>query len=448
MPLMSLESIRLRGNRIRKEFDPRAITSLANVIMEDGLLHALTVDEEGFLLAGERRLRAVQMLAKQGVSFRWAQKVVPPGEVPVEIFHSTAEILLLRAELRENTERMDLTWKEKVAATDRLLSLQGITRELEGLPPQTQREAARTVAEEIESAKAEGAPVNPHSISHRTRIISRDALLAAWLDDPEVAAAGSEKDAYRVVEKKLLEAQRKQLSQEFKALGQEASRHALIHGDALVELEKLPKNFFDVIITDPPYGVNIDKYADVQGGVDHHYDDSPEVLEQLLFVFAAEFDRVTKPEAHLYLFCDFTWFEKIAAVLGASGIWAIWPRPIIWHRSDSSGMLPRAEHGPRRNYECVLYALRGDKRVNFVANDVIPIPSERGSQTAARKPVELYVELLRRSVLPGNRVLDPCCGSGPVFEAAERLECVATGIEINEALVGVCSQRLMGLGKG
>jgi DNA modification methylase len=111
--------------------------------------------------------------------------------------------------------------------------------------------------------------------------------------------------------------------------------------------------------------------------------------------------------------------------------------------------LPRGGiHGPRRNYECVLYALRGDKRVNFVANDVIPIPSERGSKTAARKPVELYVELLRRSVLPGNRVLDPCCGSGPVFEAAERLECVATGIEINEALVGVCSQRLMGLGKG
>jgi DNA modification methylase len=105
-------------------------------------------------------------------------------------------------------------------------------------------------------------------------------------------------------------------------------------------------------------------------------------------------------------------------------------------------MLPRAEHGPRRNYECILYAIKGAKRVNFVANDVIPVPSERGGGTAARKPVKLFEELLRRSCLPGDLVLDPCAGSGPIFDAAQNLECFATGIELNEELVGVCTKRL------
>jgi site-specific DNA-methyltransferase (adenine-specific) len=443
MPIIPLDTIHLKPGRIRTEFDGEAIHRLANVILEDGLLHAPTVDKEGNLLAGERRLRAITLLSKQGLGFMWANKRIEPGECPVEVFHSTEELILLRAELRENTERSDITWKEKVAATERLLRLQGIEREIRGEPALPERMMIRELATELGKEKKKSVP---SYVTNKTHEITRDNLLAAWLDDPEVSAAKTANEAYKIVEAKLVEAKRKALSREFKTAAP-VMRHTLIHGDANIELAKLSKNTFDVIITDPPYGVNIDGYASLQGGVDHHYDDSPQVLEELLHTFSTEFFRVTKPEAHLYMFCDYTWFEIIRAKLYP--LWYVWPRPLIWHRSDSTGMLPRPQHGPRRNYECILYAIKGDKRVQFVGNDVISLPSDKGltETTAARKPVDLYVELLRRSVVPGNQILDSCAGSGPVFDAAERLECIATGIELNEALVGVCSERLRNIAK-
>jgi len=60
---------------------------------------------------------------------------------------------------------------------------------------------------------------------------------------------------------------------------------------------------------------------------------------------------------------------------------------------------------------------------------------------AAEKPVDLYEDLLLRSAKPGNRVLDPCCGAGPIFPAANRLSLYATGIELDPNLGNISLSR-------
>lgn len=95
-------------------------------------------------------------------------------------------------------------------------------------------------------------------------------------------------------------------------------------------------------------------------------------------------------------------------------------------------MLPRPEHGPRRCYEAVAFAIKGDKKTTGVAPDVISgISGIQAPRFGAEKPWQLYANLLRRSVHPGDRVLDPFSGAGPIIPAANSLMCVATTIELS-----------------
>jgi len=82
------------------------------------------------------------------------------------------------------------------------------------------------------------------------------------------------------------------------------------------------------------------------------------------------------------------------------------------------------------------------KPVTRVAPDVITIRTLTGQRRGAEKPASLYLDLLARSVQPGDSVLDPCCGLGPIFPAANELSCRATGIEIDPIAVGYASERL------
>ena len=74
-------------------------------------------------------------------------------------------------------------------------------------------------------------------------------------------------------------------------------------------------------------------------------------------------------------------------------------------------------------------------------SDVIDIPSVRKPLHGAQKPVALYQDLLSRSANPGDRVLDPFGGTGPILVAANRLGLVATYIEQNENSFNIAQTR-------
>jgi DNA modification methylase len=121
--------------------------------------------------------------------------------------------------------------------------------------------------------------------------------------------------------------------------------------------------------------------------------------------------------------------------------WEPWPQPLIWNKLN--GMLPRPDHGPRKTYEAILMFLKGTPRFHKTgAPDVLTIPQRESLNHGAQKPVDLYVELLARSALPGSRILDPFVGSGTVFPAATRTKCVAVGFEINTEYYNLALSRM------
>ena len=140
--------------------------------------------------------------------------------------------------------------------------------------------------------------------------------------------------------------------------------------------------------------------------------------------------------------CDPYRFSLIKKLITDEG-WVVWKWPLIWFRGNNSGIAPNPAHGPRRTYETILFASKGNKKINALYPDCITTATHiRDISRAATKPVELYRFLLDKSCSPGDLVIDPCCGSGPIFPAAEAVKTIAWGIEFDRHGAGLAASRI------
>lgn len=422
MELISIDTLVIPENRQRVEFPLAEIEELALSISERGLMHPPVVRNDGTtLVAGERRTRAIKSLYSLGAQFHCHGQLIPLGMLPVTRLAELDPLAIREAELEENTIRVDLSWQERCAAIAELHKLRAAQAEQTGA-----NHTITQTAKEIHGSDAQGSVIQS---THEA------ILLNEHLDNPLVATAKSQKEAVKIV-RKLKEAEhRERLAAQFDLTKTE---HQLINGSMVDELPRLPSAFFDCILTDPPYGVNADKFGDM-ADCGHNYEDSWENAFRLYQVLASEGFRICKPEAHLYAFCDITHFQEIAHIFNAAG-WSVWPKPLIW--SKGNGMLPRPEHGPRYTYEAIIFASKGERRVLKVDNDVIQVSGDGKLLHGAQKPVDLYSNLLARSCLPGHTVLDPFGGSGTILPAASRARCRATYIELIPENYAIAISRL------
>ena len=433
MKTIEIGLIHVAKNRQRREFDAAKMHEFADGIQRRGLLHPIILREtsEGFtLVAGERRLRAITDIADLGGTIRHDGAEIPAGHIPYTLFDDLDPLAAEEAEYEENVHRIDLSWQERAAAVSRLNALRGRQAEARGDRPPS----VASLAVEIRGS-SEG--VNQES----TR---RELIVAAHLDNPEVKAAKSVDDAFKILRKQ-------EDSERNRALGERVGRtftadvHRAIHGDSLAWLAESPAEAFDVILTDPPYGMGADEFGD-SGGLAagaHGYVDSEENFARIITVLARESVRITKAQAHLYVFCDIDKFHWMRTEFTAAGWWCF-RTPLIWYKK--SGMrAPWPENGPQRKYETLFYAVKGKRTTLRMAADVLDYPPDSNLGHAAQKPVALFEDLLRRSCLPGNSVLDPFCGTGTIFPAAHALKCRATGIELDAASYGISIKRIESL---
>lgn len=433
MNLISIPTIQVATNRQRRLFDPEKLHEFADGIQARGLLHPIilrVVNGQFFLVAGERRLRACADIAALGGTFRHDGAEVPPGMVPYTLFDDLSALAAEEAELEENIHREDLTWQERAAAHSRLAAL----RAAQAAERSEARPTVTALAIEVRGS-GEGAT---------REITRRELIVAKYLGNPEIAAAKNVDEAFKILRKKEELEKNRELGA---TVGRTftAELHKAIHDDSLAWMLNCQAESFDVILTDPPYGMGADEFGD-SGGLAagaHGYTDTPDIFLRLMEIFPAESFRITKVQAHLYCFCDIGWFQHLREKFTEAG-WQVFRTPLIWYKK--SGMrAPWPEWGPQRKYETILYAIKGKKPVLKMAGDVLDFPPDTNLGHAAQKPVALFQELLSRSCLPGQSVLDPFMGSGPIFAAAHALKVRATGIEMDQASYGIAVARLEAL---
>lgn len=427
MQIIKIEDI-IIGARQRKTFDKENIHELAESIANIGLLHPIVCsrkdDGKIHLVAGERRLRAIKFLGLR----RWQHggNYIEPGCVPSTLLERSDEISLRVAELDENWQRVDLSWQERTAALDELHTLRTMQN-----PEQSIQDTAKEISE-----------TNDIPITTARERVHRAVLIQDHMDDPNVSRAKTESKAYehilRTMESDLLgELSKRNITS--------VRKHTVIHGDAVIELGKMEAEY-NLVLCDPPYGINANAFGNAASNA-HIYSDSEEDALELVEQILYRSFQLTKPEAHIYLFCDIEHFRAIRDIAGKVG-WKPWRTPIIWHKTLSSAHAPAHEHGFRRNYEIALFATKGNKPFSQVYSDVLSFPQAQNKIHAAQKPIDLYAELIKRSTMPGDKVLDPCCGSGTIFAAAERNGVIATGIELEEKFYKHCLLAIDNLAAG
>ena len=410
MKLIPIESLSIPANRQRKEFTRASLDDLAASILSKGLMHPPVVQNDGTtLVAGERRCRVISELAISGKSFLCNGQLIPPGSIPVTLLGDLSPLALREAELEENTHRVDLTWQERAAAIADLHQLRTEIAADSGLS-----HSITATASEIVGAPAKGSDITS---THEA------ILLSEHLSIPAVREAKTQKEAIKALRRIKETEHRARLSA---TVDLSSLPEDLRLGSMIELMPTLLPTSFDCILTDPPYGVDADSFGSMST-TGHNYVDSWENAKELYLTLAREGYRVAKPEAHLYAFCDITRFSELSLIFSLEG-WEVWPKPIIWDKGN--GMLPRPEHGPRYTYETILFASKGSRRTLCVKPDIIRISAESKLLHGAQKPVALYLDLLSRTCLPGNSVLDPFGGSGTIIPAARSANLACTMFEI------------------
>jgi site-specific DNA-methyltransferase (adenine-specific) len=396
------------------------MNKLIESISDKGLMQAPVLKADGrTLVAGERRLKALQHLQAKQVAISYNGELIPPGHIPFTYLADLTEFQLIEAELEENIIREDLTWQERLAAIHKLHQLR-----LAQNPKQTKTATAK----EIEASSGK-------KVSTALKEINQAEVVAPHLDDPDIAAASSAAEAFKLVARKIedefLEALDKKRIQR--------NPHKVIKGDCGEVMKDIPDESFDLIIADPPYGVGADKFGDF-AKMRHKYEDTHAEALNVCKVVAEEGYRVAKNQAHLYIFCDIDLFIPLKQMVYKAG-WSPWRTPLVWTKGGA-GHAPNSDRGPRRVYELILYASKKLKKIRKLYLDHIPMGVAQDKYHAAEKPVDLYAFLMEHSCLPGDTVLDPCCGSGTVFAAANKQKLIATGIEKAGQMVAVSKLRM------
>lgn len=417
--------VRISENRQRRVFDKEAQQELSTSIQKIGLMHPLVTrpdpdQADSFILvAGERRSRSIDALHELDIPFLVGGQRCPKDHYPVLTMNELSPLQAEEAELDENLRRKNLTWQEEAAAIARLSALTQAKSDWKAQEtgvPQPKVTHTAVAALIVEPGKA----VNSGDVAK----VSEAVVLAKHLDNPEVAKAKTASEAMKILKKQAKAEHREKLAAEFDPT---KTPHVLVEGDSREWLKSLPDGVFDLILTDPPYGVGADSFGDMSG-TGHNYEDTPAYSATCYDSAIQEGFRIAKPNATMYLFCTIELWASLKLTAQLAG-WTVWPRPLIWNKLG--GMLPKPDYGPRYTYEAILFATKGDKKLERVgAPDVLTYPVKGDLEHGAQKPVDLYADLIARSCLPGAKVIDPFAGSGTIFPAANKAKVEACGCEL------------------
>src|SRR5262245_44566119 len=122
MRIIQRSELNVPDSRQRRSMDLRAVQDLASDIATNGLYHPPVVyrpsaDGNYTLVAGGRRLRAIDAIAMAGHIFHCNRQVITPGEVPVTELNDNLSFGDLKTvELHENIMREELPWQDRIQA--------------------------------------------------------------------------------------------------------------------------------------------------------------------------------------------------------------------------------------------------------------------------------------------------------------------------------------------
>jgi DNA modification methylase len=275
-----------------------------------------------------------------------------------------------------------------------------------------------------------------HDTIAKVKTIQQKAApeVKAKLETGEVSINQAYQEIKKEEKKKNFEEQKKAFNQEIKPAN---LNQQIIFGDSVTELQKLEKNKFDLLLTDPPYGMDFKSGWNKKDKIEN---DKLQETKKILFDVLENSIPLLKDDAHFYIFGNIDYLPEIITIienfLTIKNI-LIWDRQVI-------GMGDLQTYG--RSYDVIYFGYKKEFRklngtrdrdvLNFQRID----PSKNIHPT--EKPLEIIEYLIKKSTNENDHILDPFAGGGSTLLAAKNLNRFATGIEINEEYYNLIKSRI------
>jgi site-specific DNA-methyltransferase (adenine-specific) len=387
---------------MRQEDNFGDLEGLAASIAKYGLWHPIVVSNEGHLIAGERRLRACRLLGWQ--------------EVPVTVFEDLDDLTRKEIELEENIQRQQMTWAEECQAK----------KDIHEVKVARYGGAIKGHASEGWSMKD-----TAQSLGKSTGSISMDIKLAEYLNMfPELAKEKNKSTAYKKVREIEERAILKELAKRQAESGVEVPD--TYKGDCREIMRGMIAESVDLVILDPPWGIEMDSESYMARNKEVEYDDSWDWAETLMRDAFRESYRLLREGRHAYVYFGVSKYSQVLSLLLESGF-EVNPIPIIW--SKGQGGRPGTGMSYTNSYESIFHCWKGRRQLNGTPINVLSFarPSDKDRIHSAQKSIELCKLLIEQSTLPGETVLEPFAGSGMATKAARLLRRKGIAIELDDA---------------
>lgn len=217
------------------------------------------------------------------------------------------------------------------------------------------------------------------------------------------------------------------------------------NGNCLEVMGQMEPDSIDLILTDPPYGIDIDNsqiFGREQGKQTGFEDGDFETFD-LLDKAIAQMYRILKPDCHMYIFCAIDKTHTLKRLLEKHGFW-VHKMPLIWDKG--SGSYPSQGTTFVHSYEPFLHCMKGKRKLNGTPRDVFPIKRVPANKKIhpTEKPTELLRDIINLSSMAGERVFDPFAGSGSTLQAAKETNRQASGVELDQVHYAAICKRLGG----
>ncbi|MHA1959122.1 MAG: DNA-methyltransferase [Candidatus Thorarchaeota archaeon] len=232
------------------------------------------------------------------------------------------------------------------------------------------------------------------------------------------------------------------------------SYNRILFEDCITGMRKLPENSFDLVIADPPFGLDFSGkevlYRRKSSYVVDGYEDVDSDYLRFTKDWMSELPRIMKESSTAYVYSGWTNLEPVLTAARLCGLTTI--NHIIW--KYQFGVFTQKKFVTSHYH--ILMLVKNPKKYYFnkvehYPEDVWEIPRKyRPGQVknGTVLPTELVARCIDFSSKPGDLVLDPFMGNGTTASAAKANWRHFVGFEINKRLKPVISTNIQSVKPG
>ena len=211
----------------------------------------------------------------------------------------------------------------------------------------------------------------------------------------------------------------------------------VICGDCLEIMKDMPDKSIDLVLTDPPYGID---YQSNMRVMSKKFDKLENDNNDSRFLAFKNYYRVMKDNTVLISFCS---YKNIAVDYIEIQKYFDIKNVVVWWKGG--GGIGDLKHSLSTDYELAIVAHKGKKTINGKREGTVwkinKVPPEQMFHPT-EKPYSLLEKFILQFSSEDNIVLDSYSGSGSCLLACQNLHRNFIGIEISQEYCKIAEERL------